>query len=81
MTDLPLRPKDGGIDWERYSLDPKIRDHYRQFVTATLERVAKWHDKQAARQVVTDTLIHGSQREETYNSHKQSSAAIRAMKP
>ena len=75
MTDLPLRP-DGGIDWDKVTMCPT-----QDIVTATLERVAKWHEEQAARQVVTDPLIHGSQREETYNSHKQSAAAIRKMKP
>ena len=87
MTNLPLRP-DGGIDWEKYSPDPKIRDHYRQFAAATLERVAKWHDDEYVRwkELGLINLNKGKDDEarhcaQIYITHEASAASIREMKP
>ena len=89
MTNLPLRP-DGGLDWEKYSPDPKIRDHYKQFIAATLERVAKWHEGQEALARNSLAFIAGqagkqssayAQAEAEAIFHQQSAAPIRAMKP
>lgn len=86
MTNLPLRP-DGGIDWEKYFPDPEIRDHYRQFVAATLERVAKRHDEMVVVYMGLARNAEFSREHHKINplnaiadAHTQSAAEIRAMK-
>ena len=78
---LPTRP-DGGIDWENWlskSMYGYSLSEVKQAATHARERCAKWHEEQAARQVATDPLIHGSEREATYLHHKESAAAHRKM--
>ena len=92
MTDLPLRP-DGGIDLDKCY--PEWKDHAgritsirlaKKAVTATLERVAKWHEGQAViYQERCDDYprpsLPAAHNRGYAQEHKHSAAAIRAMKP
>ena len=94
MTNLPLRP-DGGIDWDKAMLMVVANSSHntmhiltaikreKESVGATLERVAKWHDGQAAQienlgdqPAGTDPTVCGAK----YWAHRNSAATIRKMK-
>mgnify|MGYP001561662255 CR=1 FL=1 len=90
---LPLRP-DGGIDFLKLEVlhDPQgdLRYFYNgtwlqeeDFIAATLERVAKWHEEHAAQlenlgdqPAGTGPTVCGAK----YWAHRNSAATIRAMK-
>ena len=101
MTNLPLRP-DGGIDWDKAMLMVVANSSHntmhiltaikreKEFVAATLERVAKWHEEQ---EIFWGRCVSASRENEqtSYDTfdvfvrgrmeaHKASAASIRAMK-
>ena len=73
MTNLPLR-RDGGIDWDKAMLMVVANSSHntmhiltaikreKEFVAATLERVAKWHGEQAVllRQRASNISVHSA---------------------
>ena len=107
MTNLPLRP-DGGIDWDKAMLMVVANSSHntmhiltaikreKEAVAATLERAAKWHEKQEIfwgrcisackenEQTEYDVFVRGTieaHKRGTIEAHKRSIASIRAMKP
>ena len=96
MADLPLRPKDGGIDWDERKISFPHRTMHistaikreKESVAATLERVARWHDEReqffrkraTAYEQIGKDVSAGFAKQET-EFHAESADAIRAMKP
>ena len=97
MINLPLRP-DGGIDLEKLtgesilSVFDQEKGQYipgktamQCAVTATLERVAKWHEGQEAICIArireAKTMSGADHLSQQAKFHRSSTAAIRAMKP